>query len=35
MGKENEICFSIILNIEGTVENLFTVIKLYLDKNTL
>lgn len=35
MGKENAICLSIILKSEGIVEKLFTVIKLYLDSNTL
>lgn len=34
MGKENEI-FSIILRNEGTIAKVFTVIKLYLDNNTL
>lgn len=35
MGKENEIFFSIILRSEGTIAKVFTVIKLYLDNNTL
>lgn len=35
MGKENEICLSIILKSEGTVEKLFTVIELDFDTNTL
>lgn len=35
MEKENDIFLSIILRREGTIEKVFTVIKLYLGNNTI